>query len=438
MEGQLDNCKDSFSESDNDDNEKVWENILLIIEKTYVKKVNIGLERPVEETDFVEQKAILIKNFNLLYKLLCKNFNDSGSGKFFNLKKTLIHNVTVNLLLLCGEHLQNDKSEWTTSDTVKYSQLIIEFMCKTYSCQNIIELLNDSNNNKLLPLLFNKLKPKLLKDTWKCFPAAVSSYTWIVFKIKFPNMGPVLHLGMPTTLILLDDYVIANRINGLNCLHHIIENVTKTELSWYCEGEILYKTLEPMMYSLEPNLLNSLINCLITVLSKIVSNEDKLKWTHYDDVMNIWLPSIEMEQKLAFRSAHMESLSVFLQSMGLSCVRWSKRLIRIFDEYAAIPIDRENCFKVMYTFISVTWPRTSNYFDEITIIILKSLSDVIEDKDSNSDNLNSNTVVNSIVECLNILNDIVPDEMQKLSCDINNCESLSDLFKSFFKSKHSS
>ncbi|XP_075227440.1 TELO2-interacting protein 2-like isoform X2 [Lycorma delicatula] len=332
----------------------------------------------------------------------------------------------------------NDKSEWTTSDTVKYSQLIIEFMCKTYSCQNIIELLNDSNNNKLLPLLFNKLKPKLLKDTWKCFPAAVSSYTWIVFKIKFPNMGPVLHLGMPTTLILLDDYVIANRINGLNCLHHIIENVTKTELSWYCEGEILYKTLEPMMYSLEPNLLNSLINCLITVLSKIVSNEDKLKWTHYDDVMNIWLPSIEMEQKLAFRSAHMESLSVFLQSMGLSCVRWSKRLIRIFDEYAAIPIDRENCFKVMYTFISVTWPRTSNYFDEITIIILKSLSDVIEDKDSNSDNLNSNTVVNSIVECLNILNDIVPDEMQKLSCDINNCESLSDLFKSFFKSKHSS
>ncbi|RZF42812.1 hypothetical protein LSTR_LSTR014433 [Laodelphax striatellus] len=74
-------------------------------------------------------------------------------------------------------------------------------------------------------------------------------------------------------------------------------------------------------------------------------------WSHYDDIMGAWLSSMSMEQKLDLRAAHIACFPVFLTSMGFASVRWSERIINIFEEYSVYHKEQEHCFKSMHTFI---------------------------------------------------------------------------------------
>lgn len=74
---------------------------------------------------------------------------------------------------------------------------------------------------------------------------------------------------------------------------------------------------------------------------------DLLQWSHFDDVLNIWLPGMEMEQKITSRIINLECLSNFLLAAGLISVRWSQKLLNIFTEYSA---EKNTCEKSLQVF----------------------------------------------------------------------------------------
>lgn len=44
---------------------------------------------------------------------------------------------------------------------------------------------------------------------------------------------------------------------------------TRTELGWNGHGDVIYKALEPLLYQREAAVVQPLVTCLISVLSKV-------------------------------------------------------------------------------------------------------------------------------------------------------------------------
>ncbi|RZF41269.1 hypothetical protein LSTR_LSTR010497 [Laodelphax striatellus] len=157
----------------------------------------------------------------------------------------------------------------------------------------------------------------------------------------------------------------------------------------------------------------------------------KMKWSHYDDIMGAWLSSMSMEQKLDLRAAHIACFPVFLISMGFASVRWSERIINIFEEYSVYHKEQEHCFKAMHTFIKETWMRTSKHFPRLIVILLKALYD-LSDQDSCAKNKNYENRVSSIVQCLNLLMKLAPEQMNKIGCDLRTDSTFCEVVKKYF------
>lgn len=162
---------------------QIWEHVENEVLKTYVPQMTIGNERPCEESDYKKYLLSIgsrLKSLALILEQIVKilGCEESHTGKGIS------KNCAVYLLLLCGEHMVADK--WTTEETIKYSEEIISHLCKLWQCKTILQLLIDDESKHvgLFSAALLYLRPKLLKNTWKTYPAAVSCYQWLLFQIK--------------------------------------------------------------------------------------------------------------------------------------------------------------------------------------------------------------------------------------------------------------
>lgn len=78
----------------------------------------------------------------------------------------------------------------------------------------------------------------------------------------------------------------------------------------------------------------------------------------------------------------------------------------------------------------MTWLRVPHHFARLIVIILKSLLDISYDKTNDSEY--AETGLKVLHECLTVLKELVPSEMQKLRNDILSAESLSPGYKEIF------
>ena len=44
---------------------------------------------------------------------------------------------------------------------------------------------------------------------------------------------------------------------------------TRTELGWHGHGNVIYKTLEPLLYDRDASIIEALVPCLVVVLGKV-------------------------------------------------------------------------------------------------------------------------------------------------------------------------
>lgn len=61
-----------------------------------------------------------------------------------------------------------------------------------------------------------------------------------------------------------------------------------------------------------------------------------LQWSRYDDVLEKFLQSMELEDRLALRLVYITSLPPLLEAAGLRMCRWSKRLLRVCGSYLEV------------------------------------------------------------------------------------------------------
>lgn len=160
--------------------EDLWVKCNNLIQVSFVPERIDGASRPCEENDFRVYRQIIDRNLqdikSMLQHIIYYHYDEHVQIK---LDSSIVKTFTINLLLLIGE--QHEQNVWTTKESVSISKDLTSKILELYRYQSISQLLTEQDNFTTVLLT---LRPKLLKDTWKAYPAAVASYKWILYQIE--------------------------------------------------------------------------------------------------------------------------------------------------------------------------------------------------------------------------------------------------------------
>ncbi|CAK9823377.1 TELO2-interacting protein 2 [Anthophora retusa] len=310
--------------------DNLWAAGIDIVQKTYVPERTVAANRPCEEKDFKEYRQIVDRNLRNIRSMLQHIFHSRDEGNVqINLNAPAVKTFTINLLLLIGEH--HEKNVWNTAESVSISKELTNEILKLHRSESISQLLIEQNFTTVLLTL----RPKLLKNTWKTYPAAVASYKWILYQIEKPGLYNYICDVLPTALIIIDDFVPENVVIGLECLYQIIQHSHLKK--WWIEtgyAKVILHALEGLTLQREAKYVILVYSCVTSLLATMEHWDSTLNvfaWTKRDDVLLTLLDNMEFEQNVELRRVYMLSLPQLLTNIG--CAKWCERLTRILAEY---------------------------------------------------------------------------------------------------------
>ena len=251
-------------------------------------------------------------------------------------------------------------------------------------------------------------KPLLLKDSWKQNPMTVTAFIFCLQQMTFPHLSDFIECVLPPSLLFLDDYMTRNKLTGIQCIVHIIENSSAEELRWYGRADVIFEALKHQLYSTEESLLQQSLPALLKILKVIVKPSLNMSSsTKYDEILQMILQTAVHENKLVLRRTQTEHLQSLFEMMGIGVVKHLKNILDLVVEYLDIPDtpteqSRFNILKALNTLILIAWPRIRCH----GYILIRSLIKMIHDVSSdcvNTPEETRNKLIADAMECLKLL-----------------------------------
>eukprot|EP00057_Strongylocentrotus_purpuratus_P034567 XP_795754.2 PREDICTED: TELO2-interacting protein 2 [Strongylocentrotus purpuratus] len=327
-------------------------------------------------------------------------------------------------IVLCSLHAQ--KHPWTSKASRQAGNALLTQLTRICGCNSISTLLSGCHNEtqqhdgvslrRLIPkgafgLAIVELKQQLTRSDWKKYPAAKHTFTWLLAHMKHPYVGEQLDHCLPPSLLFVDDFEMENKVLGIQCLKHIIENVDPTELRWYGRAEVIYEALYPLMYNHKPDLIDVLYPCFLATL-KVVEKDPKKtdqprKLGRYNKALQIILSNMEGEQRIAVRQANARHLPSFIVAMGITILWHIKRLVRIIIAYLETSDGIEETgriltLRILQAVIVQAWPRMMSHCSDLMKSLLKLVLDISRGPTDFSPQVRD-TVRKECIECMTLL-----------------------------------
>lgn len=123
-----------------------------------------------DPTAFEKHKVACKINFRRLL-LLIQNSSFSAS-------EPVPEKIIIFAILLCGEH--SESNSWTDTECIKYANQILQKILEYSSATSVLSIMLAHK----IQSFFNAMNPKLLKKTWKNYPAAISCFKWVILQVK--------------------------------------------------------------------------------------------------------------------------------------------------------------------------------------------------------------------------------------------------------------
>ncbi|XP_014217850.1 TELO2-interacting protein 2-like [Copidosoma floridanum] len=372
-----------------------WDEFEKKVDCSLVPRFSQDTVRPCTEEDFQDYTFNLENNLRRIISMLDDLLQNEGQWT----TKTKKHLTKV--LVIVGE--QHIKNAWNTSSCIELSNELISRLCRIFKHESVTEIIKD-DDTFVSVLMF--LRPRLLNDTWKFYPAAVICYKWLLECMKKPLLKRHVPEILPTALIIFDDYVAENQAFGLDCINIIIEHCQKSRcLRNLNHDEVIYQALEKMMYKVTPELIVPLYACISNLLENMELCNDsgnKFGWTKYDEVLIILLDNMELQSKFECRYAYAVSLKKFLKFSNSG--KQIKRLARILSEYCENTIDLKTtdvALDLVKMLMSTYKPINVNFYSQVYSSLLKLCLELSLRK-------NVNDIHDKACECINLLNESCP------------------------------
>ncbi|XP_033750728.1 TELO2-interacting protein 2-like [Pecten maximus] len=304
----------------------------------------------------------------------------------------LIYSSCPIVLFLTLQHVE--ERLWTTQTSKKSAENMLQCLkqllnvdenSKVLQCHLVLNDEIERTESTLLYKIFQILKLKLLRETWKKNPGAKSVFMWCLNHTSFPILSEFLENILPPALLFTDDYMLENKISGVDCLMHIINNVSAEELRWYGRGEVILEALRHQLYTREPPLLAKTIPAILSIL-KVVEKGTQTERTagsvtRFEEIYQQLLQNAEGENILKLRRIYTKHLHSFVEIMEISTVRYLGNTLRVIGHFLEISDSpgeeaRFNMLLLLQKIIRYCWPRIPRYMDSILKMLVKCLCDL--------------------------------------------------------------
>ncbi|XP_064619771.1 TELO2-interacting protein 2-like [Lineus longissimus] len=354
------------------------------------------------------------------YELMLKERTDYA--------EEIIKAAIVDIMLICFTSME--QTLWTKNDCVDCTKSVMKVLLEMTGCRFVKDILCGTTEYfecKLFPKgiysqLLSRMQPHLTKELWKRNPATTEAFCQSLLHVQMPELGGYLDHIFPLVLLLIDDYMTTNKLMGLKCLEHLIKNTSSAELKWYGRVDVLYDALFQQLYSKETPVIEITLPCLLAVLkiaevSPLKTDQPRV-YGRYDKVFVQVLTNMEMENLLVLRQAYTKCLPSFLEAMGITVVRHSRRLLRVFESFleqydSQVETAQQNILKTMIVYIQETWPRISCHCEQILKCVLKFVYDISVDETMTCQDVKDGLLAEA-TKCLIILKRACSKEVMEL------------------------
>ncbi|XP_076761950.1 TELO2-interacting protein 2 [Xylocopa sonorina] len=343
-----------------------------LIRTSYVPEKTVGASRPCEEEDFRDCREIIernLRNIESMLQHIIRSCNEKDV--LIDLNVPAWRTFTIDLLLLVGE--QYEKNVWNTVESASISKGLVNEILQLYRYQCISQFLMEQDNFNTVLLT---LRPKLTKDTWRSYPAAVACYKWIIYQVEEPSLYNHIENVLPTALLIIDDNVPENVVLGLECLHQILQHShLKKGLIDSGYANVILHALERLTHQKEAKYVILVYVCIKYLLSTIErwdNTSNVFEWMKRDDILAVLFDNMEFEQNVELRRVYMLSLPELLTHIG--CAKWCKKLTQILSDYCEHHTDLNTLKATMQTakiFLVMFHPRVAAHCVPLYTIFLK-------------------------------------------------------------------
>ncbi|XP_071789070.1 TELO2-interacting protein 2-like isoform X2 [Asterias amurensis] len=359
--------------------------------------------------------------------------NDPLEEESQRLARGILRAVTPHCLVLIAMHRDQNNS-WTDRQAKQATEDLSNVLCQISDCSSTSCLLSeglskdqDQDSQGFFSPVLDLLKERLTREKWEKEPAARQAFSWCLLQMKHPHLGEHLERVLPPSLLFVDDHKVANKLLGIRCLKHIINNVNPTELRWYGRAMVIYEALHHQLFSQKPALIVQLLPCLISILAVVERSPHKADEprnpNRYDSVLQIVLNSMEFEQTLALRQAYAQHLHLFIDSMGITVLRSIKRIIRVIVKYLEVSdgqddVSRMNILLSLTSLIHQAWPRMQSHWEVLVTVLLKLMHNVCDESYTSTQTVRQ-CLLDRSAECLILLRRCCNEDLKKALEDIH-------------------
>ena len=297
-----------------------------LIVDTFIPTLKFGEDRPYCKEDFLSSNRKRLDLFNQIHSSLLTdehNFQEKNTRK----------NVVAPLLLLCGENVQS--TEWTNPQLIQISYTILTFLKNSALKKESIRAVLICSDCEILNWCLEDLHNKL--ETWKNYPGAQHSLSWLLRQLTSPEISQFLPKFMPFVLRFLDDWEPRNKITALHCLDHILANSTKANLSKFGYIQVVKSALFHLLIGQRDfKTLQICYPCIFKLLEKTNNPKDNLdpsKYSDWDEFAKKLFYNIQTETQQELKLFYGQQLKELLPCLGIGTVRWMSTILEIISDF---------------------------------------------------------------------------------------------------------
>ncbi|CAK1598544.1 unnamed protein product [Parnassius mnemosyne] len=290
------------------------------IELCLIPKLNKNFDDCENHIEFKSRNLKLDEHFQIVLKKIEEiNLKDLGLESEY---------ILSHLLILYYELLSN--GPWNSEHCLKLSQMLNSYFELLYgiSLTNIFVYNEIFNYQAIFDKCVESLHSKLTSSDFKKYPGQIEVYNNIIKNLKLYDVAVVPSKVLPASLLLINDYIIDNKVKGLQCCISVLQCLNGRDFQEGNYYDVIYNSLKKVISEKDIEVTKLVFKCFKALYD--VLPED-VKPTKVEDMYVNVLEQLYVESNLYRKAECINFIRILITIQKIHCASRSVFLAIIGD-----------------------------------------------------------------------------------------------------------
>ena len=234
-------------------------------------------------------------------------------------------------IIIAYEH--SSPKRWTSAQTHASSQQLLLRLHFLLNTVDTYLLQTSSHHDYVYEDILFAMKDRMTQKNWKLSPSYPVVFCKLLLNIK-SNLN--LEFFLPLTLMMVGDFELHYKLSGFDCLHHLLTHAYKSHILMLNRVEVVLDLLLKQLHEQDDQVMRKVFECLFKVfplVEKRHASECLGERTRVDETYEIYLQSMNLQNKLSLQRIYSEHLPSFISHLGIGAAKHMTSTLKIIKVY---------------------------------------------------------------------------------------------------------